>query len=328
MDGTAKIRLVALVLLTLLWGCDNLKEQPQPDSLLNAVLPDVQVPLSDSGIGNINIASANHLTGAYSIKFGTPRHGRIEVKGDTVFRYVANPDFQGRDTATYTISKTIAGLQIPPGTGKLLFFTNASACFVEAVNDYKEFSNDVSFSELTSVLKNDNVCGDTIHTELAVEPRGTIPGNAFSRYGNKLGYVPASTDWTGRDSIRYTITRNGFTSSAWFVVYRVPVGPCSQPFIVADDIFHFPNGSTSFDIPFDSLLTNDQVCPDDINWPASYVQEDSLAGTATLDRSTTPPTIKVYGVPTGTPDAGRIKYILRKKGSLLQDTAVIRLQAH
>ncbi len=280
MDGTAKIRLVAFGLVLLLsGGCSKFSEEPRPNSLLPSVLPDIQVPLSDSGTGKIDIATANHLLGAYSIKFGTPRHGRIDTNpAGTEFKYIANSDFRGQDTATYSISRNGGD----PSTGKLIFYTSTTVCYVTAKDDAFEFMG--SQSNNLDVLANDDTCGTSITisslkpgTNQAERPWYRTPDN------KQIFFVPTG-DWYGSDSTEYTICRNGFCSTAKVKVTRID---CAERFQPKDDTVYYPPGLITFRILKAKLLENDISCGD-LN-PTSPIENVDLNrltfhGDVTTDR--------------------------------------------
>jgi hypothetical protein len=252
-------------MLLLFGGCSKFSEEPQPDSLLNAHLPDVQVPVSDSGTGIIDISSANHLSGNYSVKFGKPRHGKITADiQNGIFSYVADTNFLGRDMATYFITRTVLGTE-SHGEGTIYFQANAAACFIKANQDIYTF--DHSGPWYLKVLDNDNTCGDSAGLSITDISRATEPNHTFSVVGNSIVYTyPLGTPgWTGSDSAQYTITRNGLSSTAWVKVTRTQ--SCAERFNLQDDSLSWEGNPLQILIKASvwDLFRNDSACPGDLN---------------------------------------------------------------
>lgn len=259
------------MLLFTLWGCNDLKTELRPDSLLPNQLPDIQVPLDTNGAGRIDISTATQLIGSYSIRFGKPHHGFITVSGpdSNLFAYRAEPNYYGFDTAAYTIVKKMSGIAVDSAIGNLYFYRPA-LCQVLAVDDDTTFTDPGSGPFLLNILANDSYCS---HFDITLG-RAATPGGLFSVDNNNIVvYTNDKPNWTA-DSAQYTLFHNGLTSKAWVKVRHV-VSPCN--FKPKDDTVYYQFGQAYIDINMHDMLANDDNACNDLDRDHWSYNNDSTA---------------------------------------------------
>ncbi|MET3761790.1 VCBS repeat-containing protein [Sphingomonas sp. UYEF23] len=176
-------------------------------------------PVIVAVLANDSDVDGNPLT----VTAASAANGTVTILPDGTVRYTPNPNFNGSDTITYTISDGQGG-----------FATSSVAVSVTPVNDPPIATNDTATTNedtpvTVSVLANDrDVDGDTLTVTAASSPDGTV---VINRDGT-ITFTPKA-DFNGTATIAYTISDgSGGTASATATVIVAPVN--DPPVAVAD----------------------------------------------------------------------------------------------
>ncbi|WP_430463902.1 Ig-like domain-containing protein [Tabrizicola sp.] len=196
---------------------DNLDGAPvaNPDSATTGEDTPVTIPV----LANDTDPTGQPLT----VTAATAPNGTVTVNPDGTLTYAPDPNFNGPDTITYTITD-------PDGNTS----TSTVAVTVTPVNDAPEANPDVSTTPLNTpvtfaVLGNDtDVDGDTLSIlGTPTSPNGTVVVNP----DGTLTFTP-TTGFTGEAVVNYTITDpSGLTdSTTWTITVGTPSGaPVANP---------------------------------------------------------------------------------------------------
>lgn len=100
------IQLTLLLILGVFGSCNKVKETPEPDRFLQSNLINLALN-ADGGQTTIDVVSENKIVSEFTLRFDLPRHGSITpLAGTSLFRYKANPGFEGIDSLRYEICRT------------------------------------------------------------------------------------------------------------------------------------------------------------------------------------------------------------------------------
>ncbi|MFC2079240.1 Ig-like domain-containing protein, partial [Candidatus Bipolaricaulota bacterium] len=151
-----------------------------------------------------------------------PSNGSAASNGDDVV-YTPNPDFNGVDSFTYTVSDGNGGTA-----------TATVTVTVGAVNDPPiavdddESTDEESPVSIDVLLNDSDPDGDNLTIEAVTQPDHGITVN----HGTTVTYTP-NLDYSGIDSFTYTVSdSNGGTATA---VVTVEVNPINDPPVAQDD---------------------------------------------------------------------------------------------
>ena len=222
-----------------------------------------------------NDSDADNLSGpvnaGLTVSATTPAsHGTVTVAGDGLsVSYTPNPDFNGTDSFTYTVSD---GVLTDTATVSVTVSPVAEA---PVANDDAATVSEDSSATTVDVLANDadadNLSGPA-NAGLSVS--ATTPAShgtvAIAGDGLSVSYTPAA-DYYGADSFTYTITDGAFTATATVAVI---VNPASDAPVAHGDSATVAEDSQDFPI---DVLANDTDA-DNLSGPAN-------AGLAVVDVS-------------------------------------------
>jgi large repetitive protein len=149
-----------------------------------------------------------------TITAATAPNGTVTINPDGTLRYVPNPNFNGTDTISYTISDGQGGTATATVTVTVTPVNDPPV----AVNDNATTLEDTPVT--VAVLGNDSdVDNDPLTVTAATAPNGTVVINA----DGTLTYTPRA-NFNGTDTITYTISDGqGGTATATVTVTVTPV---------------------------------------------------------------------------------------------------------
>ncbi len=223
-------------------------------------------------------------------------NGTVTILPDGTIDYTPNPDFNGTDTISYTISDGNGGT----ASALVTVTVDPENDPPVAVNDTTTTDEDTSVT--IPVLSNDSdVDGDDLTVTDATAPNGTVTINP----DGTVTYTP-DPDFNGTDTITYTIDDgNGGTDTATITVVVAPVNdaPIAAPDTAdtdEDTPVTIPVLANDSDVDGDPLTVTDATSPDgtvtinpdgtitfepdpNFNGPATitYTIDDGMGGTAT-----------------------------------------------
>ncbi|MBW4487729.1 MAG: tandem-95 repeat protein [Trichocoleus desertorum ATA4-8-CV12] len=177
------------------------------------------------------------------VSFTQPSSGTVDSRNNGSFNYIPNPDFNGSDSFTYTISDGRGGST----TGVVNITVNAVNDPPIALNDTASTAEDTQVT-IVNVLANDSdIEGNTF---FLTSSTSAANGQLIDQGNGTFRYTP-NTNFNGSDSFTYTITdSNGGSASA---TVNITVSAVNDPPIALND-----TASTTEDtvvtIP---VLTND-----------------------------------------------------------------------
>ena len=164
-------------------------------------------------LGN-DSAGPNESNQALTVTAASALHGSVTINPDGTLKYTPTANYNGADTISYTVTDngTTNGAPDPKSANATVAVT------VTEINDAPVASNDTasvaqdSVGNLITVLGNDsagpaNESGQTLTVTAAGAQHGTVVINP----NGTLTYTP-NADYSGPDSISYTITDNGTTN--------------------------------------------------------------------------------------------------------------------
>jgi gliding motility-associated-like protein len=157
-----------------------------------------------------------------------PENGSVVINEDGTITYTPNPDFNGEDSFTYTISDGNGGTD----TAKVTITVNAVNDAPIAVD--VEATTDEDNAVIVSVLDNDtDVDGDGLTVVSTTDPEN---GSVVINEDGTITYTP-NPDFNGEDSFTYTISDgNGGTATAIVTVTINPVDDQLDPPIIGEVI--------------------------------------------------------------------------------------------
>jgi len=172
---------------------------------------------------------------------GSPSHGQVVINADNTITYIPDPNYNGEDSFTYTITSDSGDIDI--GTVSLT---------VTSVNDPIQASDDVVTTDedvavIIAVLDNDeNLDNDALTVSILTPP---LNGDVVVGVDNTITYVP-NANFNGQDAFEYSVaTDDEFATASVFIT----VNPVDDPFIPFDDTV-----LTIEDTPVDiEVLAND-----------------------------------------------------------------------
>jgi large repetitive protein len=154
---------------------------------------------------------------ASGLQTPTANNGTVVVNANGTLRYIPNPDFNGTDTVTYTISDGKGGFS----TATVTITVNPVNDLPVAVNDSATTNEDTPVT--VSVLANDSdLDGDTLTVTTASAGNGLVTVNP----NGTVTYTP-NPNYFGTDTVTYTISDgNGGTATA---TVTITVDPVNDP---------------------------------------------------------------------------------------------------
>ena len=203
-----------------------------------------------------------------SLVRATATNGTVTILPDGTARYTPNPDFNGSDTITYTISDGQGG-----------FATSTVDVTVTAVNDPPVAVADTATTNedtpvTLAVLLNDrDIDGNPLTVTTATSPDGSVVINS----DGTITFTP-NADFNGTATITYTISDGaGGTASATATVI---VAPVNDPPVATND-----TATTNEDTPVTvSVLANDRDVDGN---PLTVTAASSPDGTVVINRDGT-----------------------------------------
>ncbi|MCP5083297.1 MAG: tandem-95 repeat protein, partial [Alphaproteobacteria bacterium] len=178
-------------------------------------LDDVASVDEDSAVSINVLANDSDLEGdTLSVTAASASNGSVSVRPDGTLDYTPNPDFNGTDTVTYTISDGNGATD----TATVTITVNPVNDGPDAVNDAASGDED---STLTiNVLANDSdLDGDALSVTAASAGNGSVS----IRPDGSLDYTP-NPDFNGTDTLTYTISDgNGATDTGTVTITVSPV---------------------------------------------------------------------------------------------------------
>ena len=179
-------------------------------------------------------------------KASDPQHGTVVVGPTGRFVYVPDPDYNGTDSFTYTITD-VNGDQ---STATVTLTVNPTNDVPVAVNDTATTPKDVPINGNLTGNDTPSGDGDNVWTKTTDPTNGTVVVNPDGTYT----YTP-TPGYTGRDSFTYTITdKDGDKSTA---TVRITVAATAVPVAVDDST------TTPKDVPVNGNLEgNDKPSAD------------------------------------------------------------------
>jgi CshA-type fibril repeat protein len=208
-----------------------------PTATASTATTDEDTPITVAVLVNVTDPDGDPLT----VTGATAGNGSVVVNPDGTVTYTPNPNYNGPDTITYTVSDGKGGTT-----------TSTVAVTVNPVNDAPDAVNDsAATTENTpvtvAVLANDSdVDGDALTVVSATAPNGAVAINP----NGTVTYTP-NGGFTGTDTISYTISDgHGGTDTA---IVTITIAPANDaPDAVNDAI------ATAEDTPVVvSVLAND-----------------------------------------------------------------------
>jgi len=186
---------------------------------------------------------------------GDPSNGTAEINPDGTITYTPDPDYNGPDSFTYTVSDGNGGTD-----------TATVTIDVTPVNDDPVAKDDaakgpINMPVIIDVLANDtDVDGDDLEVISAMSPDGTVDINA----DGTITFTP-DTDFFGETTIDYTISDgNGGTDSAVVTV------------LINDGIVSGTDGDDLIDVNYMGDPEGDMVDADDNIFPGSGPDDDVI----------------------------------------------------
>ncbi|MEP3225399.1 MAG: Ig-like domain-containing protein [Parasphingorhabdus sp.] len=218
---------------TFTWTITN----PAPIAVNDSASTSEDLPVNIPVLANDSDPDGDSLT----ISTASAANGSVVILPDGTIDYTPDPDFNGIDTITYTISDGQGGTS-----------TATVTVTVGAVNDPPVAVDDATVTDEETpvtipVLANDSdVDGDPLTVTAATAPNGTVVINP----DGTVTYTP-DPDFNGTDTIAYTISDGqGGTATA---IVTVTVNPVNDPPVANDDV-----ATTDEDTPITlNVLSND-----------------------------------------------------------------------
>ncbi|MBD1863355.1 MULTISPECIES: S-layer family protein [Trichocoleus] len=184
------------------------------------------------------------------ISFTQPSSGTVDSRNNGSFNYIPNPDFNGSDSFTYTISDGRGGST----TGVVNITVNAVNDLPIANSDTASTNEDTQ-ATIVNVLANDSdIEGDTFFLSSSTSATN---GQLIDQGNGTFRYTP-NTNFNGTDSFTYTITdSNGGSASA---TVNITVNAVNDAPIAISDTASTTE-DTQVNIP---VLTNDTDAEGDV----------------------------------------------------------------
>jgi large repetitive protein len=207
----------------------NITVNPVIDNADDTISTDEDTPVTTSVLTNDSFEGTPTVT---AVTQGT--HGTVAINPDNTITYTPNPDYNGPDSYTYTVTS-------PAGVTETATVNVTINPVVDIADD--TISTDEDTSVTTSVLTNDSFEGTPVISSVTQGTHGTVVNNG----DGTLTYTP-NPDFNGTDSYTYTVTSpTGVTETA---TVNVTINPVVD---IADDTI-----STDEDTSVTtSVLTND-----------------------------------------------------------------------
>ncbi len=225
-------------------------------------------------------------------------NGSVVDNGDGTVTYTPDPDWNGTDSYTYTITDGLA-----TDTATVIVTVAAVNDFPVAVDDSDSISEDGS-STVELLVNDSDVDGDVLFVVSVVQPAG---GTVTDNGDGTVTYTP-DADWNGVDSFSYIVSDGALTDTATVTVTVTAVNDFPVAGDDSDSIAE--DGSSTVDV-----LVND-----------SDVDGDGLSVTGVTQGSNGSVTDNGDGTLSYVPDAdwnGVDSYTYTVTDGVLTDTATV-----
>jgi hypothetical protein len=175
--------------------------------------------------------------------FTNPSHGSVNLNQDQTLTYTANPDWNGVDSFSYTVSDGYGGTA-----------TATVTIGVQAVNDSPDAWDDAGWTDEDTAVNIDVLANDIDAEEDTLQVTGVTGGASGSttvEQDGRVTYTP-NPNFFGHDSFSYTVDDGeGGTDTAtvWMTVY-----PVNEPPVAVDDSFTVAEDSAGLSY---AVLAND-----------------------------------------------------------------------
>ncbi len=221
---------------------------------------------SEDALVNINVLinDSDPDGDALSVTTASAGNGTVVIRPDGTIDYTPNPNFNGVDTLTYSISDGNGGIATAMVTITVGPLNDPPVAIDDAT------STDEDTAVIVPVLSNDtDLDGNPLAVTAATAPNGQVVINP----DGKVTYTP-NPNFNGTDTITYTISdgQGGFDTATVTVVVR----PVNDPPVASND-----TASTPEDTPVTvNLLGNDSDADGD---PLTVVAATSPDGQVTIN---------------------------------------------
>ncbi|MFK5958265.1 MAG: tandem-95 repeat protein, partial [Lutibacter sp.] len=199
-----------------------------------------------------------------------PLNGSVLINSDGTITYTPNPDFNGVDIFTYTVTVTLPDGTITQETAQVIVNISAEEDIVD--DTATTFMN---IPVIINVLENDSFEGTNHEITTIIEPSS---GTVIINNDGTLTYSP-NTGFVGTDSFSYTVTVTNVDGTTTFETATVFV-TVKAVIDAVDDLVELEN-----DEPIDiSIYDNDSNIPTE----GTLTIEQPENGTVTIDDNGTP----------------------------------------
>ena len=215
---------------------------------------DEDIPVSGDVIANDSDIDGDNLS---VISTSLAGNGSVAMSSDGTFTYTPDPNFNGIDSFTYTISDGAGGMATATVTIDLGPVNDLPVAAPDVLTIPEDTSNSID------VLANDfDVDGDTIGVVSFTQPSN---GTVVDLGGGVFEYTP-NPDYSGPDSFTYSITDESGTPV--MATVSITVTPVNDPPVALADSASVASGA-AVSVP---VLVNDSDVDGDPLFVASFTQ--------------------------------------------------------
>ena len=216
------------------------------DSVSSGVIEDTAYSSATSLIQNDTDADGDNLT-ATAGTFSTGQSGSIVIQSDGSYAYTPAGNFNGTDTASYTVSDSAL-----TDTGTLTITVAAVNDVPVAVDDSVSsgVTEGIAFNSVTSLIANDSDAdGDTLAATAGTFPTGQ-GGSVVIATDGSYAYTSA-IDFSGIDTVEYTVDDGNGGTATGALTITVSAADNNAPVAVDDTV---SSGATE-DAVFNSVMS-------------------------------------------------------------------------